>query len=110
MVTKIRLDSQNFEHEVGQLIWLLGQTGCGVDLKDNVLTLEYDMASILRKSTRNAGRKPSAPPGSYTYGDILAMRKTMTCKKIADILGITLRTFHRRMKRHKESGDEHAIF
>lgn len=64
----------------------------------SILSIFYDTDIIKTKKKRNAGRPYTGHLGRYTCDDIKKMQKTMTNKEIASLLGVSERTFYRRLK------------
>lgn len=100
------LDSTDHSKEIDKLHKLLENTGAEAkiitkkigDNKFSYLNIVYDDEIVKVKKKRNAGRHYIGYLGRYTVENIKTMQETMTNKEIASILGISERTFYRRLK------------
>lgn len=105
------LNDSEHDHELKTLQELLKDTGIEANINHytagnkrySVLYISYDTEVINIKRKRNAGRPYIGHLGRYTIDNIKKMQESMTNKEIASILGISERTFYRRLKENSMS-------
>lgn len=68
------------------------------------ITCDYEVHRT--KRTRNAGRPFIGHNGKYTCGEIRGMQMAMSNREIAEMLGLSERSFYRRLKENAESLDD----
>lgn len=70
------------------------------------LELSYDTDIVRIKKNRNAGRHYIGHKGIYTCGEIRNLQKSMSNRKLAEMLGLSERTLYRRLSEHENDADE----
>ena len=107
------LANDDHEQELKILQSLLKDTGIAAsitkysagDKTSSILSISYDIDVIRVKKKRNAGRHYVGHVGRYTVCQIKKMQETMTNKEIAKLLGLSERSFYRRLKENALSDD-----
>lgn len=96
---KIKENQENFE----QLQQLLAPFGIIVNLRDNILTIGSRQEEILRKTTRNAGRKKLELDESWDISEIEKKIAATNAETVAKELGISRATLFRRLRAAREN-------
>ena len=108
------LDSTDHSKEIDKLQKLLENTGVEAKIitkysgenSFSYLNIVYDDEVVRTKKKRNAGRKAIEINGTYTYGNIRELRKSMSMKEIAMMLGISERSLYRKIKENSSLRDD----
>ena len=108
------LGSLDQTEDLEKLQSLLENTGIEVQITTNTsedkpvsfLNIVYDDEVVRTKKKRNAGRKAIEINGTYTYGNIRELRKSMSMKEIAMMLGISERSLYRKIKENSSLRDD----
>ena len=72
-----------------------------------VLKIDVDEEKYRAVTKRRAGRKKSKT--TKQYEEIMEYRKTHTAMETAEWLGLTKQTYYRKLKEHRENGDDGSV-